>query len=185
MKPSTQIRLLRSTLLFSVPVCWAAVAQAQVETIDPNPTMPRDVGGRLTYRGFPAGGSKLGRASNRDENPAETLLMSIDGTNYGRATGRSLFARNAAPRALNYDARRLTRYDPRAATMRFSQRGAYEDLVYERAGRSYRTGERKRTYGARPSRGHPAANSASSTGERRVGRASGAGRAGSAGDNTK
>jgi hypothetical protein len=172
MKRSTQIRLLRSALLFSVLVCGASVAQAQVETIDPNPTMPRDVGGRLTYRGFSGGGFKLGRTSARDENPAETLLKSIDGTNYGRASGHSIFARKAAPRApANTARRRPLSYDPLPATMPLSQRRAYENRAYEHARGTYRAAERKRTNGIQPSHGHPAGSSPSSMTERHASRA--------------
>jgi hypothetical protein len=146
MQFSIPFRWLGRALALLTVVHFAAIAQAQVETIDPNPTMPRDVGGRLTYRGHSGGGVRLGRETPREENPAETLLRSIDGTNYGRATGHSIFPGGAERRAVNNDTRRQLRSPPPTANMYFSERGAYEDRVYYPARGSYRTPVRQQTY---------------------------------------
>ncbi|HQU45208.1 MAG TPA: hypothetical protein PK867_20505 [Pirellulales bacterium] len=70
---------------------------AQVETIDPNPTMPYDMSREIGTYGSSRGGMGLGRGPSvpgqaREENPAETLLRDIEGTNYGRYTGRAIFS---------------------------------------------------------------------------------------------
>jgi hypothetical protein len=145
MNRSKGISILRSSLLFSLLIQWGAVVQGQVETIDPNPTMPRDIGGRLTYRGFSGGGIRLGRTTPRDENPAETLLKSIDGTNYGRATGHSIFSQQRIERPI--DARRRSSSNsPQTATTYTSRRDFYEDRVYDRARSTSRTaGQQQRS----------------------------------------
>ncbi|HEV3340251.1 MAG TPA: hypothetical protein VG125_07835 [Pirellulales bacterium] len=140
------IRSLGTALILSAAAGWAAVADAQVETIDPNPTMPRDVGGRLTYRGFSNGGGRLGRAKPGEENPAETLLRSIEGSNYGRATGHSIFSHGGSRGVTGDDVRRQSRSPDRPATLYYSQRGAYEDRVYHPGRGSYRSLERQQTH---------------------------------------
>ncbi|HEX5470835.1 MAG TPA: hypothetical protein VFW73_03060 [Lacipirellulaceae bacterium] len=71
-------------------------ALAQVETIEPNPTQPYDIDLDFPYNsGY--GGARIGRqrarpGQPRDENPAETMLRDIEGSNYGHYTGRALFA---------------------------------------------------------------------------------------------
>lgn len=107
MKAMTFIRSPLVTLLLMAVVNWAEFALAQVEMLNPNPTMPADIGHELDYRGISAGGAGLGRISAREANPAETLLRSINGTNYGRATGHALFSRSAVERALRYEGRRV------------------------------------------------------------------------------
>lgn len=92
------VQFLGAVRLFSLLFFCATVAQAQVDIIYPNPALPRDVGGSLNGRSFSDSGFYLGRANPRDPNPAETLLKSMDGTNYGRVTGHSLFPRSARAR---------------------------------------------------------------------------------------
>ena len=133
MKRFIRVRLIGAALLFSLLALWGAVGQAQVDTIDPNPTLPLDVGGSLTNRGFSDDGFRLGRTSPRDPNPAETLLKSMDGTNYGQATGHSLFSRNATARATSNDVRRRLSFDPRRANIDLSRTGSDRDRVFERA----------------------------------------------------
>lgn len=142
MRDLTQIRLQAVAFGVATVLHFGASANAQVETIDPNPTMPRDVGGRLTYRSH-SGGGRLGRAAKGEENPAETLLKSIDGTNYGRSTGHSVFG--VQPRTNTNAGRHLRRPDP-SATMFFGDRGAYEDRVYAPAKGTYRTAVRQQTF---------------------------------------
>lgn len=138
----TSMRLLGTALVFWTASGWGALAAAQVESIDPNPTMPRDVGGRLTYRGSSRGGPGLGRAKAGEENPADTLLRSIEGTNYGRATGHSIFSKNRANNSIGGQ----TRSPGGPGTLYYARRGAYEDRVYQPARGSYRSPERYGTY---------------------------------------
>jgi hypothetical protein len=128
MKYSIQCQLV-ALAIFAVLLVPSRAAQAQVETIDLNPTMPRDVGGRLTYRGFSGGGARLGRSKPLEGNPAETLLRSIDGSNYGRATGHSLFSPSRIERA-TMDARpRSSSNNRQTGTMYYSRGGSCEDRV--------------------------------------------------------
>jgi hypothetical protein len=134
MKHWTSIRLMAAALLTAATICHPGLLLGQVETIDPNPTMPRDVGGRLNYYSRGSGGAWLGRATGSpetDPNPAETLLRSIEGTHYGRYTGHSIFADNAVRRAIEYDARLNSRLRDAAPLTRYSRRGASIDRVYQ------------------------------------------------------
>ncbi|HVA47021.1 MAG TPA: hypothetical protein VNH11_11700 [Pirellulales bacterium] len=91
-----QRRMLAVLFATSAALCPAGLALAQVESLDPNPTMPYDMSRENgTYRSS-RGGIGLGRGPSvpgqaREENPAETLLRDIEGTNYGRYTGRAIF----------------------------------------------------------------------------------------------
>lgn len=49
MRRSMCVQLFESELLFLLIAHGGAVAHAQVETIDPNPTLPHDVGGNITF----------------------------------------------------------------------------------------------------------------------------------------
>lgn len=71
-----------------VAMSWASGAQAQVETLDPNPTLPYDLSNDFGY-GRTNGGAHFGRGPGqpREENPADTMLREIEGTNYGHYTG--------------------------------------------------------------------------------------------------
>lgn len=173
MKPSTRMRLLGSALFFSLLAQWGVVAQGQVETIDPNPTQPRDVGGKLTYRSFSGDRFQLGRTTGGEENPAETLLKSIDGTNYGRASGHSIFSPKAIERTKKGVRRRLGSHNLQTATMYFSRRGSYEERVYERARGGSRTGEHPRESAQSAKVRRPVANGVSPMSERQAEAASG------------
>lgn len=75
-------------------LCSMSVALAQVETIEPNPTQPYDIDTDFGY-GPTTGDAHFGRGPARpgqplDENPAETMLREIEGTNYGHYTGHVL-----------------------------------------------------------------------------------------------
>jgi hypothetical protein len=118
MKRFIRVRFVGAAQLFSLLALWGAVGHAQVDTIDPNPLLPLDVGGSLTSRGFSDSRFLMGRTSSRDPNPAETLLRSIDGTNYGRATGHSLFSRSTRARATTADGqRRRLSFDPQTTNI--------------------------------------------------------------------
>jgi hypothetical protein len=67
---------------------------AQVETIEPNPTQPFDIDTDFPYSSK-HGGARFGRGPTRpgqprEQNPAETMLREIEGTNYGHHTGHAL-----------------------------------------------------------------------------------------------
>ncbi|HET6880390.1 MAG TPA: hypothetical protein VFI31_09560 [Pirellulales bacterium] len=69
-------------------------ALAQVESIEPNPTQPFDIDTDFGY-GPTGRGARFGRGparpgQPREENPAETMLRDIEGTNYGHYSGRAI-----------------------------------------------------------------------------------------------
>ncbi|HVX12471.1 MAG TPA: hypothetical protein VHC22_14925 [Pirellulales bacterium] len=75
----------------------AGVASAQTGSIDPNPTMPFDPASELQrHDGASGSGARFGRGTGgqagaaAEENPAETMLREIDGTNYGRHRGHAI-----------------------------------------------------------------------------------------------
>ena len=88
-----QFQLLGAILAAATALCGARAALGQVEILEPNPTQPYDIDTDFSYG--PSGGAKFGRAPSkpgqpRDENPAETLLRGMEGTNYGRYTGHAV-----------------------------------------------------------------------------------------------
>lgn len=91
---STKCRLVYAMLATCVALSWIGMAGAQVENIEPNPTQPYDIDTDFGY-GPSSGGAHLGRGAARpgqprEPNPAETMLRDIEGTNYGRYTGRAI-----------------------------------------------------------------------------------------------
>lgn len=92
---------LRRTL-FTLCAATAALNQAkgtlgQIGVLNPNPTMPADVSRGLGGYGASSGGIGIGRGpvppgQAREENPADAMLKSIEGTNYGRYRGRALYS---------------------------------------------------------------------------------------------
>lgn len=91
---STKYRLKYAMLATCVALSWLGMARAQVETIEPNPTQPYDIDTDFGY-GPSGGGARFGRGvarpgQPREPNPAETMLRDIEGTNYGRYTGRAI-----------------------------------------------------------------------------------------------
>lgn len=93
---ASQCRLVLTILATCATLGWTSMAVGQVELIEPNTTQPFDIDTDFPYS--PSGGNvRFGRGparpgQPRDENPAETLLRDIEGTNYGHHTGRALFA---------------------------------------------------------------------------------------------
>lgn len=90
---------LSTVLLLATTISLPRRTQAQVESIDPNPTMPFDMSRDFGY-GRSNSGGRFGRdparpGQPRGVNPAETLLKDMEGTNYGRYSGRVM---GAAPR---------------------------------------------------------------------------------------
>ena len=91
---STKSRVLYAILATSLALTSFRLAHAQVETIEPNPTQPYDIDTDFGY-GPTGGRDHIGRGVTRpgqprEENPAETMLREIEGTNYGRYTGRAI-----------------------------------------------------------------------------------------------
>jgi hypothetical protein len=109
---------------------WATSAQAQVESLEPNPLEPAGAGsaGVLEFRGPHSGGAHIGRtprgqARRVDANRAETTPRDIDGTNHGRRTGNAALRGNARPTA------------PRSAALRKSaSRGEREPVNFHALG---------------------------------------------------
>jgi hypothetical protein len=110
------------------------VSFGQTGSLNPNPLQPSGVGSRAgsdidISRG--GGGPGMGRGVGPgtgylDENPADTLLKDINGTNYGRRTGSNLFLDNR---------RRTSGYrgvTPKfeGGAVRFDRRGTYEEAIY-------------------------------------------------------
>jgi hypothetical protein len=118
------------------------------QSLNPNPLQPAGVGSANDVdlsRGDLQSGGRIGRGIGGggplDENPADTLLKEIDGSNYGRRTGRNAFA---TPR------RRTSGYRGNAGkielgAVRFDQRGAYEEAIYGSRRGSYTEPARRRT----------------------------------------
>jgi hypothetical protein len=109
-----------------------SVGFGQTERLNPNPLLPSGVGSGSDVDmsrggGGPGMGRGVGPASGYlDENPADTLLKDINGTNNGRRTGSNLFL----------DRRRRTA-GYRGATpkfeggaVRFDRPGSYEEAIY-------------------------------------------------------
>jgi hypothetical protein len=93
-------------------------------------------GGRAIGRGVgpaPKGG---------DENPAETLLNEMNGTNNGRRTGRAALRPEPkyqrGKRGMSSDPPSLTPQRIEERAVYFAKRGAYEDMVYHPYQGSYR-----------------------------------------------
>ncbi|MGH7140040.1 MAG: hypothetical protein ACREHD_30235 [Pirellulales bacterium] len=100
---SLKSELPRVILMICATLCSTGMALAQVETIEPNPTQPYDIDTDFGY-GPTNGGARIGRGppvpgQAREENPAETMLREIEGSNYGHYTGRAIagYRTGAAP----------------------------------------------------------------------------------------
>ncbi len=118
--------------------------------LNPNPLMPSGVGSASDVdfgRGNQEAGGPLGRGIGRrapgEENPADTLLKEMNGSNNGRRTGRNAFSNSA---------RRTTGYRPlngkvEGTAIRFNQRGTYEEAIYGSRRGSYSSSTRRRRSG--------------------------------------
>jgi hypothetical protein len=110
------------------------VSFGQTGSLNPNPLQPSGIGSRAgsdigITRG--AGGTGIGRGIGPgngalDENPADTLLKEINGTNNSRRTGSNLFIDNR---------RRSSGYrgvSPKfeGGAVRFDRQGTYEEAIY-------------------------------------------------------
>lgn len=120
-------------LLALIAIIGGASGVAYGQGLNPNPLMPAGVGSASDVdmsRGDQQAGGPLGRGMGgvgaRDENPADTLLREMNGTNYRRRRGRNTFA---DPR------RRTTGYRGNngkieGTAVRFDTRGSYEETIY-------------------------------------------------------
>ncbi len=71
-------------------------------------------------------GRGVGPNGSLDENPADTLLKDINGTNYGRRTGSNIF-KPSRPQTSGY--RGVTPKFEGGAVF-FKRRGTYEEAIY-------------------------------------------------------
>jgi hypothetical protein len=105
---------------------------AQTETLNPNPLLPSGVGsGSDVDRSRGGPGSPIGRGVGPggnilDENPADTLLREINGSNNSRRTGRFMFG-DPRRRTLGYRGASPKFKD---GAVLFERRGAYEEAIY-------------------------------------------------------
>ncbi|HWB14388.1 MAG TPA: hypothetical protein VG826_34500 [Pirellulales bacterium] len=144
MKTSSAVRRIACTLLAGGAFLAAARAQAQVESLNPNPTLPAGVGsaGALeefrhgTMRGAPMGRG-TGGVNGSDKNPADIMLRELGGTNTGRRTGHAAIRGGAVRAALRIEGLRGMP-SPGDGAVYFAQRGAYEDAIYAPHRGSYR-----------------------------------------------
>lgn len=106
------------------------VGFGQTGSLNPNPLQPSGVGSRagsdigITRGGGGTGmGRGVGPTGSLDENPADTLLKDINGTNYGRRTGSYMFKRQTS----GY---RGVAPKFEGGAVRFDRRGTYEEAIY-------------------------------------------------------
>lgn len=136
----------------------ATLAQAQVEALESNPLEPAGVGADrgIESRGRGSGGAHIGRSAGRagraEENPAETMLRDIDGTNYGRRTGHTLTRASKIPVARPSGAIRPASSVSGRGNVHYARRGAYENAIYAPRAGSYRWPARRRGPATRPMR---------------------------------
>jgi hypothetical protein len=124
--------LMRRTRLFGcATLVLAGASMAFGQGLNPNPLLPSGVGSASDVdmsRGYGPGGA-LGRGIGGagDVNPADTLLKEMDGSNYGRRTGRSTLS---DPRRRTSGYRRLASGKVQGTAVRFDVPGAYEEAIY-------------------------------------------------------
>ncbi|HVA48865.1 MAG TPA: hypothetical protein VNH11_21035 [Pirellulales bacterium] len=146
MRRSSLLRVVGAIAASGSLLFVAATANAQVESLDPNPTLPAGVGSASDLEEYHHGssaGAHIGRAiggrvDGADENPADIMLRDIGGTNRGRRTGHAAL-RGRAVR----DAQRIEK-DGRSSPLGergavyFARRGDYENAIYAPRSGSYR-----------------------------------------------
>jgi hypothetical protein len=122
----------------------ATTAQAQVESLNPNPTLPAGVGGagqleefrHGTMRGAPMGRG-VGGVNGADKNPADIMLRELGGTHSGRHTGHAAIRGGPVRAALRIEGFRGMP-SPGDGAVYFARRGAYEDAIYAPQRGTYR-----------------------------------------------
>lgn len=104
----------------------------QTERLNPNPLQPSGVGsGSDVDRTRGGGGTQFGRGVGpggnlSDENPADTLLRGLGGSNAGRRSGQSMFG---DPRRQSTGYRGVKPKFKDGALV-FDKRGTYEEAIY-------------------------------------------------------
>ncbi|HEX7375893.1 MAG TPA: hypothetical protein VF278_02215 [Pirellulales bacterium] len=119
--------LICSSCLFALAVVGLPAERLFAQQLNPNPLQPSGVGSAndMNYGRGGGDGRGLGRSAPGEENPADTLLKEMNGTNNGRRTGRNAFSprrRTAGYRALNGKVE--------GTAIRFNKRGTYEEAIY-------------------------------------------------------
>jgi hypothetical protein len=140
--------LIRCASLFALTALVLGGRNASFgQSLNPNPLQPSGVGSASDVdlsRGDLEGGGRIGRGLGGggalDENPADTLLKEINGSNNGRRTGRNAFG-NSRRRTSGY---RGSTGKIELGAVRFDQRGAYEEAIYGSRRGSYTTTTRRR-----------------------------------------
>jgi hypothetical protein len=127
--------------LIALP-CNSLLAQS----LNPNPLLPSGVGSASDVdfgRGNQQPGGTLGRGIGSvgpgDENPADTLLREMNGSNNGRRTGRNALG-DPRRRTAGY---RMLNGKVEGTAIRFDKPGTYEEAIY---------GSRRGSYSSTPSR---------------------------------
>ena len=144
MKTSSATCPVACAFLVGSALLAAATAQAQVESLNPNPTLPAGVGSSGDLEDFHHGsmrGAPMGRGvggvNGADRNPADIMLRELNGTNSGRRTGHAAIRGGAVRAALKVE--ELRGIPPVVdGAVYFARRGAYEDALYAPHRGSYR-----------------------------------------------
>lgn len=133
--------------VLSLAIIGLASDRGFAQEINPNPLLPSGVGSASDVdfgRGDQGAGGPLGRGIGRsvpgEENPADTLLKEMNGSNNGRRTGRNAFG-DSRRRTAGY---RLPNGKVEGTAIRFNQRGTYEEAIYGSRPGSYSNLARRR-----------------------------------------
>jgi hypothetical protein len=159
MRASRRLHPMLWIVALGIGILPTLAARAQVEALNPNPTLPAGPGssGALEeYHHGSSAGVKMGReiggrVDGADKNPADVMLREIGGTTRGRRSGRVAIHGGAVRAALKFEG--LSRASPRAEqnAVYFGRRGEYEDAIYAPFRGSYREGAARRNPTYRPS----------------------------------
>ena len=116
----------------------ASITHAQVEALNPNPTLPAGTSSASELEGYHHGstaGTRIGReiggrVDGADKNPAEMMLRELNGTNRGRRTGRAAIRGGAVRAALRVETYRRALPSGDNGAVYFARRGDYENAIY-------------------------------------------------------
>lgn len=139
MKPLPSIQRAPTKLAAVVILLSPTIAVAQVESLNPNPTMPSGIGSPSNleeYHHGSARGVPMGRLGGADQNPADIMLRQIGGKNSRRRTGHALIRGAPVRDAQRAEAYRTPLHENDAVY--FSRRGDYENAIYGPSHGSYR-----------------------------------------------
>jgi hypothetical protein len=146
MKTPSEIRLAVIAFVVIGTALTSVSALAQVESLNPNPTLPAGVGsaGELekyhhgTTRGTHMGREIGGRLNGAEMNPADIMLRELGGTHSGRHTGHALIRGEPVHAAQRIEAYRHAQPFREANSVYFARRGDYENAIYAPQHGSYR-----------------------------------------------